>query len=350
LAIRDHAAAATHPIGPATVTVYATGLLHPRGMTFGPEGILYVAEAGAGGTAVTTPQQCAQVVPPIGPYANGPTARISRIDRDGNRTTLAQGFPSGRNAIGDIMGVSDVAFQGGQLYALVAGGGCSHGSAATPASIARVSLSGSWEVVADLSAYLAANPSAHPEAGDFEPDGSWYSMIQSGSSLVAVEPNHGEIARIDPRTGGVQRLVDVSAVFGHIVPTVIAERSGDFYFSALGLFPVVPGAENIYRMSRDGSAPSVVASGFTTVLGLDFDQSGDMYVLESTTAPGFPTPFTGRVLRVDRQTSDRSVIVDGLFFPTGLKVGPDGALYISNIGFGPPIPGQILRVTGGGVD
>jgi sugar lactone lactonase YvrE len=175
-------------------------------------------------------------------------------------------------------------------------------------------------------------------------------MIQSGSSLVAVEPNHGEIARIDPRTGGVQRLVDVSAVFGHIVPTVIAERSGDFYFSALGLFPVVPGAENIYRMSRDGSAPSVVASGFTTVLGLDFDQSGDMYVLESTTAPGFPTPFTGRVLRVDRQTSDRSVIVDGLFFPTGLKVGPDGALYISNIGFGPPIPGQILRVTGGGVD
>ena len=32
-----------------------------------------------------------------------------------------------------------------------------------------------------------------------------------------------------------------------------------------------------------------------------------------------------------------------LFFPTGMTFGPDGALYISNVGFGPPI-GQILKV------
>jgi hypothetical protein len=34
---------------------------------------------------------------------------------------------------------------------------------------------------------------------------------------------------------------------------------------------------------------------------------------------------------------------DPLFFPTGMTMGPDGALYISNFGFGPP-NGQILKV------
>ena len=30
--------------------------------------------------------------------------------------------------------------------------------------------------------------------------------------------------------------------------------------------------------------------------------------------------------------------------PTGITIGPDGRLYISNKGFGPPQPGEILRV------
>ena len=33
-----------------TVTTFATGLDNPHGMKFGPDGFLYVAEAGRGGT------------------------------------------------------------------------------------------------------------------------------------------------------------------------------------------------------------------------------------------------------------------------------------------------------------
>jgi hypothetical protein len=40
-----------------------------------------------------------------------------------------------------------------------------------------------------------------------------------------------------------------------------------------------------------------------------------------------------------------AVIVEGLFFPTAMRFGPDGALYVSNKGFGPPQPGENLRVT-----
>ena len=71
-----------------------------------------------------------------------------------------------------------------------------------------------------------------------------------------------------------------------------------------------------------------------------------MYVLEcSGDAGGGPAPVipgSGRVIRVNNDDS-RDVIVDNLFFPTGITFGTDGALYISNTGFGPPT-GEILKV------
>ena len=44
---------------PANATLYASGLEGPRGLAFGPDGTLYVAEAGLGGTTVGN---CVQVI------------------------------------------------------------------------------------------------------------------------------------------------------------------------------------------------------------------------------------------------------------------------------------------------
>lgn len=328
-------------VASGTPSVYATGFTYPRGLTFGPDGYLYVSEAGPAGTVSTTPEQCPQLPAPFGPYRSGKTARISRVGRHGAVTTVAEGLPSGANGLGDVLGVADVTFIGRRLYALVAGGGCAHGSADVPASVVRIGHDGGWDVVADLSAYQAANPITVPP-GDFDPDGSWYSMTEASGSLIAVDANHGEIVRVNPRNGKVARITDFSATLGHVVPTAIAERRGALYVSQLGTFPGVAGSQKIWRVSPRGRLTEI-ATGFTMVLGLAFDRCGRLYVLETSTLDGFPTPNTGRITRLDRR-GGRTTIAENLFFPTAMTFGPDGALYVSNLGFGPPLPGEVLRI------
>jgi hypothetical protein len=333
----------------ANVTLFASGLNNPRGLAFGPDGDLYVAEGGLGGSLMTTPAECTQV-PDVGPYSGGFTSRISKIDPNGVRTTVADGLPSSQTnpESGSLVsGVADVAFVGRQLYALEAGAGCSHGLLGTDNSILRVNPDGSTTQVADLSQFLKSHPVAHPNPGDFEPDGTWYSMVAVRGDLYAVEPNHGEIDRIDPSTGGISRLIDISASQGHIVPTALAYK-GNFFFGNLGTFPVTPGSESLFKVTPSGQIQQRL-TGLTTVLGLVFGPRNRLYALESMTAPGFPGPGelgTGQVVRINPSGS-QTVIATGLSFPTAITLGPDGALYVSNLGFGGPAPGvgQILRIT-----
>jgi hypothetical protein len=81
------------------------------------------------------------------------------------------------------------------------------------------------------------------------------------------------------------------------------------------------------------------------VLEKAFDGEGYLYILENTKGNTFPTPFTGKVLRVTDDGLEE--IATGLFLPTAMTFGPDGALYVSNVGFGPPPKGmgQVVRIT-----
>lgn len=335
------------------ITVFVnSGLLNPRGLHFGPDKNLYVAEGGTGGTNSTTEQQCQQV-PGVGPYTGSPTGgRISRIDAAGHRTTVTDTFPSSQTNAQTgsfVSGVADLAFIGDTMYAILAGAGCSHGVPEIHNGIARVNKNGTWQLIADLSAFQQAHPVAHPFAGDFEPDGTWYSMIALHGSLYAVEPNHGELDKVTT-DGHVERIVDISASQGHIVPTALAHH-GTFYVSNLGTFdPDQLNMQSVFKITPSGHLRKI-ATGLSKVLGLAFDHRDRMYVLEtsySTTVPT-PTPYTGRLLRI-LPNGQQQVLIDSssnlLFFPTAMTFGPDGALYISNNGFGvPPIGlGQILRV------
>src|SRR5262249_11368490 len=146
-------------------------------------------------------------------------------------------------------------------------------------TIFRVNPDGTTTTVADLSAFVKANPVANPEPsvppGDFEPDGTWYSMAAVRGVLYATEPNHQEVDKITP-DGHISRVIDMPVQFPGTIPpndwggpTGIAYH-GNFYVGTLGQFPVTPGSESIYKVTPSGQL-TVAASGLTAVVGVAFD-------------------------------------------------------------------------------
>jgi hypothetical protein len=297
------------------------------------------------------------VIAPIGPYLGGSTSRISRIDSAGKRTTVASGFPSSVNAIGDEQGLADLTFINGTLYALEAGAGCSHGDA-QPNGVYSVNTSnGSWKLVADLSHFVQTHPVAYPNTPDFEPDGVPYSMVEFNNRLYVVEPNHGQIISVGT-DGSMAAVLDVSASEGHIVPTAIAARDGQLYVGNLNIFPVEPNFARIltlgYGECNRAIAPGLGDSatglhvlsskaGFTTVVGVAFGPDGLLYVLEFSDAAGNPSPGAGKVVRVESDGSIKDVAT-GLVVPTAMTFGPDGKLYVSNAGAAPAGAGNIVKI------
>ncbi|MGH2560354.1 MAG: ScyD/ScyE family protein [Thermomicrobiales bacterium] len=314
---------------PDGATVVASGLTSPRGFTWAEDGTLYVALAGSGGANPATEE--APTTQAIGPWQGGPTAAVARIE-NGCPVAVATGLPSAEAAIGDILGADDVAMLGGDLYAAVDGGGAVHGNPDQPSGVYRVSEDGGGgvEVVADLSAWVRANPVAEIP-GDHDPDSGAYRLVaDEGAGLLwAVDPNNGQILTIAP-DGTITRVADLSAE--HPVPSAIAlAPNGGVFVGNLTALPYTDGTAKVIHVAPDGTVTDVW-TGLTAVTDVAVSPDGTLYASELSTgnlqeAP-FLVPGSGRVVR---QTGPDTLenVASGLMLPIALDFSPDGDLYVA---------------------
>jgi hypothetical protein len=333
--------------------VVAAGLTNPRGMTWGTDGTLFVALAGAGGDTPGDPE----APPPLGPFKGGPTASVVRIET-GCPVAVAAGLPSRLDATGGVTGAADVAILGDQLYALIAAGGARSGNPGSTNGVFQVNADGTTTLIADTAAWLAANPpdaagwTAPPEG--YPNRGNLFAMVADEASgvLWVVDALNSLIFTVTP-DGTVTLAADLSE--GHPVLTGIAlDPAGGIFVGNLTAIPYPDGAAKVVHVAADGTVVEAW-TGLTMVTGVAVGNDGTLYAIEMSTGNPEEVPFmrpgSGRLVR---QTGPDSMeaIVSGLMFPIALDVGPNGALYIALPALGADDgSGQIVQVdtTGGEV-
>ena len=312
----------------ATNTRIMSGLNNPRGLAIGPNGALYVAEAGSGGAGPCL------VNPANETRCFGLTGAITRL-LNGVQERIVTGLPSHALPGGDAAaGPNDVSFQGagGMFVAMALGlnpvdrrsfprGGDMFGK------LLQISASGEIREVADVSAYERdVNPAGGPL------DSNPYGVLALPS--VRLVADAGANAVVSVIASG---LVNTVAVFPSrpnrptdSVPTAVAVGpDGAYYVGELTGVPFASASAHIYRVVP-GQAPQVFRSGFTTITDIDFGADGSLYVIEHSTGPQF-FAMPGDLVKVSPE-GQRTVLVSNLNRPTSLAVDGDGSVYYTNRG------------------
>jgi hypothetical protein len=331
-----------------SVTTYATGLSSPRGLTFGPDGKLYVAEAGVGGTRTATGGTgCPIDFNIYSPYTAGYSGRVLRIRGNGRQEVVADNLPSMTDNTGASYGPTDVAFIGNTLYVLIEMGGCSHGMPDDLPAILRVNRDGSTTNVANLNAWHWANPPNYikdtdPTTTDQEPGGVFHSMIAIGKHLYVIETNRGFVLRVDPRTGVITKLYDMTIDNREHNPIVMTQRGNRFF---VGTFGEDGGKSELAVFDKHFSAYTLPFRTRDPIVGLAWHRD-ELYGVEIFPYDNQWSVDTANLVRFDRRSGKRVKVLTGFAsLPNGLVEGPDGALYTSNwaISFAPG-DGEVLRI------
>lgn len=330
-------------------TVIANGLNNPRGLVFGADGALYIAEAGflePLGTGPTT-------IIRGSPSRFSETGSITRYS-GGSQQRIITGLPSLSSvATGETAGAQDIAFGSDGTGYVVIGLGTDPGARASDlgtapaaqglASIFTFTGSSVGGNFADIGAYESANnPVGGPvDSNPFHlaslPDGLL--VTDAGANTLFRVGNDGSIALI---AGFPGRDTGGGFPSDSVTTGVAVGPDGNYYVSELTGFPFTPDAARVYQVTPSGDV-SVFGTGFTNITDLAFGADGSLYVLELD-ADGLLGPGTnGALVRLGLDGSRSTIFSQGLVAPTGLAIGDDGAFYIANFSVAAG-GGQVLRI------
>ena len=369
------ACAAAAPAAAQDLEVVADGFANPRGMTFGPGGKLYVAEAGRGG-----PGPCAEGGEG-GQSCYGPTGAIARVNvRSGAVRRILKGLPShaaqeteppapGAPAPppgSDATGPHDISFRGGKGYFVI-------GLGADPAARAqlgpagrrfaglyRIRRNGGVKRIADLGAYEQDKIPMRARPTEGGVDTNPFSL---DATRAQADPRHGRgrqrpaqrrplRTRADGRR--VPRGMALAPPFLELppgteipyqaVPTgVVRAPDGSGLRRTAHRLPV-PGRRRQGVPRAAAASPRCMRKASRTSSTSRAGRNGELYVLQIS-ATGFlgDTPTTGKLVRVAADGSQTELAAGQLETPTGIAVRRNGDIYVATNGSSPD-GAQIVRI------
>lgn len=357
----------------ASFSVIADGLYNAGGLSFSPDGNLYITEAGIGGSGACVPPASGQG----DSLCYGTSGAVTKIE-NGKIERILTGLPS--IALPDGTGAGgprDIQFDAtGKPYILI-------GYGANPAFrdrnlgytdlgkiIAPDFKTNSWTSVADLANYELAN---NPDGGDV--GSNPLGFVIDGNKLVAADAGANDLLRFNTVSNNLQAIVafpqDIltNPIFppsdspsnepaqvpsqGEVgrsqfatqpVPSSVAKGpDGAYYVSQFTGFPFAEGGAKIYRVGADGT-PTVFADGFTQLTDLQFDSTGNLYALQYANQSAWKGDFDGSVIKIAPDGTRTTLLSgNGLESPSALTIGADGAVYVTNRGDRPGL-GQVLKI------
>ena len=341
--------------------VVASHLNNPRGLAPAPGGGFYLAEAGSGGTVCVkggpTGTTCLGLTGSFDMVGNGGVKRLvtGLISASGTGGVGAEGPVSVSSTDGNFYGLfglnthvvppkgaipdnlrNKALAQLGRLWLIHPGG-----------SVEHVSNVGDqdWAWTEDHINLAPTNfPDANPNTVLYS-QGDRYVADAGSNILVEVEEN------------GTAKVLAFFPVPAHSqsdsVPTCVARGpDGALYVTELLGGFYTPGHAVVWRVVP-GYAPTVWATGLTTVQGCGFGSDGAFYATEFQTAGFSSANPAGDVVRISEDGQRTHLGVGKLFFPSGFLAAANGAIYVSNCsiapatGMGPqlcPDGGQVVRI------
>jgi hypothetical protein len=112
-------------------------------------------------------------------------------------------------------------------------------------------------------------------------------------------------------------------------------HAGRLYVTLFAGFPYLAGAGRVVSLSSSEAETSarIEAVDLNAPIDVAFDADDRMLVLEHGTYNPSASwnPLSGRLLRINRKTGERQVLVDGLTRPVGLLSLDGGQLVVSQL-------------------
>jgi hypothetical protein len=181
------------------------------------------------------------------PYTAGYSGRVTRVLRDGTKQIVADNPPSMTDNSDASYGPTDVAFIGQTLDVLI------------------------------------------------EPGGVFHSMIAIGKYLYVVETNRGFLLRVDPQTGAIEELYDMS-IDDRVHNTIVMTQRGSNFF--VGTFGEDGGKSELAVFDKHFSAYTLPFNSRNPLVGLAW-HCNELYGVEIF-------PYDNQC-RPARPTSSRSI-------------------------------------------